>query len=72
MSGVHYRRYASLQNIMKAKKKPMAKMKLTDLGLSPLKRLESIKLAEPEPRKRGIKADNVDGFLAELKRLGAI
>lgn len=69
---IHYRRYASLQNIVKARKKPLAKMKLTDLGLSPLKRLESIKLAEPEPRKRGIKVDNVDGFLAELKRLGAI
>lgn len=57
---------------MKARKKPMAKMKLADLGLSPQKRLELIKLAEPEPRKRGIKADNVDTFLAELKRLGAV
>lgn len=50
----------------------MAKMKLADLGLSPQKRLELIKLAEPEPRKQGIKADNVDTFLAELKRLGAV
>jgi len=65
-------RYASLPNIMRAKKKPLEKKKLADFGLSAVKRLETIKLAEPEPRKGGQKVDNVDEFITKLKELGAI
>jgi len=57
---------------MKAKKKPMEKKKLSDFGLSAIKRLETLKLAEPEPRQGGGKVDSVDGLVSRLKELGAI
>lgn len=57
---------------MKAKKKPLDKKKLSDFGLSAVKRLETVKLAEPEPRKGGDKVDSVDGLISRLKELGAI
>lgn len=65
-------RYASLPNIMKAKRKPIEKKKLSDFGLSAIKRLETLKLAEPKPRQGGGKVDSVDGLLSRLKELGAI
>lgn len=57
---------------MKAKKKPLEKTKLSDFGLSAIKRLETLKLAEPEPRQGGSKVDSVDGLVSRLKELGAI
>lgn len=57
---------------MKAKKKPMEKKKLSDFGLSAVKRLETLKLAEPAPRKGGDKVDSVDGLISRLKELGAL
>lgn len=65
-------RYASLPNIMKAKKKPLVKKTLEDLGLSDDKRLQTIKVEEPPPRQGGGKVEDVDGMISKLKDLGAL
>jgi electron transfer flavoprotein beta subunit len=65
-------RYASLPNIMKAKKKPMVKKTLDDMGIDIKNRLKTIKVEEPPPRKGGQKVEDVDGMIAKLKELGAI
>ena len=65
-------RYASLPNIMKAKKKEMRKMKLEDLGVGPERRLKTVKVEEPAPRKGGGKVEDVDGLVGKLKELGAL
>jgi electron transfer flavoprotein beta subunit len=65
-------RYASLPNIMKAKKKKIDKMSMADLGVDGTKRLKTLKVIEPPPRQGGGKVDDVDGMIAKLKELGAI
>ncbi|CUM63375.1 uncharacterized protein PRCAT00000949001 [Priceomyces carsonii] len=65
-------RYASLPNIMKAKKKPLEKLKASDLGVEISNRLETLKVEEPPAREPGIKVDSVDEFVAKLKELKAI
>ncbi|TLS28624.1 hypothetical protein PpBr36_01259 [Pyricularia pennisetigena] len=65
-------RYASLPNIMKAKKKPFEKKKLSDYGLSAENRLKVLKVTEPPPRKGGGKVEDVDGLIGKLKELGAL
>lgn len=65
-------RYASLPNIMKAKKKPLEKKKLSDYGLDVEARLKTIKVAEPPPRQGGGKVEDVDGMISRLKELGAL
>ncbi|KAL6449741.1 CIR1 Probable electron transfer flavoprotein subunit beta [Candida maltosa Xu316] len=65
-------RYASLQNIMKAKKKPLKKLKVSDLGFDVENKLEVLKIEEPSTRKAGVKVDNVDQLIEKLKELKAI
>jgi len=65
-------RYASLPNIMKAKKKPMVKKTLKDYGLENSKRLQTVKVTEPPQRKGGGKVEDVDGLISKLKELGAL
>ena len=65
-------RYASLPNIMKAKKKPLEKKSLADYGVDAKPRLTTIKVAEPPARQGGGKVEDVDGLIAKLKELGAI
>ncbi|KAI1210975.1 electron transfer flavoprotein, beta subunit [Annulohypoxylon truncatum] len=65
-------RYASLPNIMKAKKKPLVKMSLSDLGIANERRLKIVKVTEPAPRQGGGKVEDVDGLVSKLKELGAI
>ncbi|KAK5137932.1 hypothetical protein LTR08_006701 [Meristemomyces frigidus] len=65
-------RYASLPNIMKAKKKPLQKKTLADYGLDGSMRLKTVKVTEPPPRQGGGKVEDVDGMIAKLKELGAI
>ncbi|KAH7117822.1 hypothetical protein B0J11DRAFT_493652 [Dendryphion nanum] len=65
-------RYASLPNIMKAKKKPLEKKTLKDYGLDSAPRLKTLKVTEPPPRKGGVKVDDVDGMISKLKELGAL
>ncbi|KAI7650735.1 electron transfer flavoprotein subunit beta, partial [Hortaea werneckii] len=65
-------RYASLPNIMKAKKKPLEKKSLADYGIDMSKRLQTVKVAEPPARQGGGKVENVDGLIGKLKELGAM
>ncbi|KAL4925380.1 NAPDH-dependent diflavin reductase [Aspergillus undulatus] len=65
-------RYASLPNIMKAKKKPLEKMTLADLGVEDKRRLKTLKVTEPPARQGGGKVEDVDGLVAKLKELGAL
>jgi electron transfer flavoprotein beta subunit len=65
-------RYASLPNIMKAKKKPLEKKTLQDFGLDASKRLKTVKVIEPPPRQGGGKVEDVDGMISKLKELGAL
>lgn len=65
-------RYASLPNIMKAKKKPLEKKSLKDYGLDVAPRLKTVKVTEPPPRKGGVKVEDVDGMISKLKELGAL
>ena len=60
-------RYASLPNIMKAKKKPLDVMAPSDLGVDFTPRLKIIKVAEPQERSGGIKVDSVDALIDKLK-----
>ena len=60
-------RYASLPNIMKAKKKPLEQLNATDLGIDTKPRIEQIKVEEPPKRKAGIKVANVAELVEKLK-----
>ena len=60
-------RYASLPNIMKAKKKPLDQINASDLGIDTKPRIEQIKVEEPPKRKAGIKVANVEELVQKLK-----
>ena len=60
-------RYASLPNIMKAKKKPVDQLNASDLGVDISPRVEQIKVEEPPKRKAGIKVANVTELVQKLK-----
>jgi len=63
-------RYASLPNIMKAKKKPIEKLSADDLGVNLTPRLETLKVAEPPKRVGGGKVQTVDELVAKLAEAG--
>lgn len=65
-------RYASLPNIMKAKKKPLVKKTLEDYGIDVGRRLKTVKVMEPPPRQGGGKVADVDGMISKLKEMGAL
>jgi electron transfer flavoprotein beta subunit len=65
-------RYASLPNIMKAKKKPIDEKSPADYGVDIKPRLEVVKTAEPPVRKAGAKVKSVADLVAQLKNAGAI
>ncbi len=65
-------RYASLPNIMKAKKKPLDEKTAEDYGVDVSPRLEIVKTAEPEARAAGIKVGSVDELVSKLKEAGAV
>ncbi len=60
-------RYASLPNIMKAKKKPLEEKTPADYGVDVSPRLKVVKTAEPGTRKAGVKVGSVDELIAKLK-----
>ncbi len=60
-------RYASLPNIMKAKKKPIAEKTPADYGVDAAPRLAILKTAEPPGRKSGAKVGSVAELVAKLK-----
>ena len=60
-------RYASLPNIMKAKKKPIEQIESSELGVDTKPRIEQIKVEEPPKRKAGIKVATVEELVQKLK-----
>ena len=60
-------RFASLPNIMKARKKPLEIRPLADLNSDTAPRLTVVKVAEPEGRKAGIKVSSAADLVARLK-----
>ncbi len=65
-------RYASLPNIMKAKKKPLDEKTPADYGVDVTPRLSVVSTAEPEARKAGIIVGSVDELVEKLKEAGAV
>lgn len=65
-------RYASLPNIIKAKKKEVAAKTPADYGVDITPRLEVLKTAEPPARKAGIKVGSVPELLEKLKTAGVL
>lgn len=60
-------RYASLPNIMKAKKKPLDEKTAGDYGVEPSPRLKVLKTVEPEGRKAGVKVESVSELVDKLR-----
>ena len=65
-------RYASLPNIMKAKKKPLDEKTAADYGVDTSPRLEVVKTTEPATRAAGIIVGSVDELVSKLKEAGAV
>ena len=65
-------RYASLPNIMKAKKKQLDEKTAADYGVDVTPRLTVVKTTEPAARAAGIKVGSVDELVAKLKEVGAV
>ncbi len=60
-------RYASLPNIMKAKKKPIETLTPADLGVDAAPRVTTLKIVEPPPRPAGVKVADVAELIDKLK-----
>jgi len=60
-------RYASLPNIMKAKKKPINEIKINDLGIDINQRLDILKVEEPSKRQSGIMLKTIEELVDKLK-----
>ena len=65
-------RYASLPNIMKAKKKPLDEKTPADFGADVAPRLTTVKVEEPAKRQAGVKVADVDELVGKLKTLGVV
>ncbi len=65
-------RYASLPNIMKAKKKPLLQQTPADYGVSVAPRLKVVRVEEPAGRQAGIKVAGVAELLDKLKNEAAV
>ena len=65
-------RYASLPNIMKAKKKPIDEKSIDDYGVDAKPRLEIVKVSEPPAREAGIKVESVAELVDKLKNQAGV
>ncbi|MCX7344775.1 MAG: electron transfer flavoprotein subunit beta/FixA family protein, partial [Alphaproteobacteria bacterium] len=65
-------RYASLPNIMKAKKKPLDEKTPADFGADVAPRHKVVKTEEPPKRQAGVKVKSPAELVAKLKEAGAI
>ena len=65
-------RYASLPNIMKAKKKPLDEKTAADYGVDVTPRLTVVKMSEPAERAAGEMVGSVDELVVKLKEKGAV
>jgi electron transfer flavoprotein beta subunit len=60
-------RYASLPNVMKAKRKPLEKIDIADLGLDTANRMTTIEVMEPPARASGVMVENVAELVEKLR-----
>ncbi len=60
-------RYASLPNIMKAKRKPLEELSLDELGVNIETKVNTIKVESPPERQEGVKVETVDQLVDKLK-----
>ncbi len=60
-------RYASLPNIMKARKKPLETIRPGDLGVDPVPRLTTLRVVEPPKRQAGAKVGSVAELVSKLR-----
>ncbi|GAA6150219.1 electron transfer flavoprotein subunit beta/FixA family protein [Pseudooceanicola nitratireducens] len=65
-------RYASLPNIMKAKKKPIEETTPADLGVDVSPRLEVVRVTEPDARQAGEIVASVDALIEKIKAVGVL
>ena len=65
-------RYASLPNIMKAKKKPIEQVAPEDLGVDPSNRLQVLKVSEPPTREAGVKVSDVSDLVDKLRNTAKV
>ena len=65
-------RYASLPNIMKAKKKPLDEKTPADYGVNPAPRLKVVKTEDPPKRLAGVKVKSVAELVGKLRDAGVI
>ena len=65
-------RYASLPNIMKAKKKPIEQVAPEDLGVDPSNRLQLLKVSEPPTREAGVKVSDVGELVDKLRNTAKV
>jgi len=62
-------RFATLQNIMKAKKKPLEEINLDDLGIKYSPTVEYLEVKDPPPRKGGVFVESVEELFEKLKAM---
>ena len=60
-------RYASLPNIMKAKRKPLEELSLEELGVVVETKVNTLKVESPPERQEGVKVENVDQLVDKLR-----
>ena len=65
-------RYASLPNIMKARKKPIAEKTFADYGVDPTPRLKVLEVREPEKRRSGMRLSSAAELVGKLRERGVI
>ena len=65
-------RYVKLPDIMKAKKKPLDQVPVSDLGIESTPKVQHITVQPPESRQRGIMVEDVAGLVAALKDKGLV
>ena len=65
-------RYASLPNIMKAKKKPIEQVTPDELGVDPSNRLQILKVSEPPSREAGVKVSDVGELVDKLRNTAKV
>ena len=60
-------RYASLPNIMKAKRKPLEEINIDDLGIDVNEKVKLLRVEAPPEREEGVKVESVDQLVEKLK-----
>jgi electron transfer flavoprotein beta subunit len=65
-------RYASLPNIMKARKKPIAEKTVADYGVDPRPKLKVLEVREPEKRRAGTRVRSAAELVERLRERGVI